>query len=82
MLMEVEWTFNVGWMMIGLLVFAGGGAIVALHQKIADSMMAGTVDYQRVKIVGLIVIGLGMILMMNLHTLMLSWLVNLIFPGK
>ena len=82
MLMEVAWTFNVGWMMIGLLIFAAGGAIVALHQKIADSMMAGVVDYQKVKLVGLIVIGLGLIIMINLHTLILSWLVSLIFPGR
>ena len=82
MLMEVAWTFSVGWMMIGLLIFIAGGAIIALHQKIADSMMTGAVDYQRVKIVGLVVIGLGLLIMINLHTLILSWLVSLIFPGK
>ena len=82
MLMEVAWTFSAGWMMIGLLIFIGGGAIIALHQKIADSMMSGVVDYQRVKIAGLVVIGLGLIIMMNLHTLLLSMLVSLIFPGR
>ena len=82
MLMEVAWTFSVGWMMIGLLIFAAGGAIVALHQKIADSMMAGAVDYQRVKFIGLIVIAVGFVVTVNLHTLILSWLVNLIFPGR
>ena len=77
--MDTTWHFSIGAFFIGLIIFIAGGAIVALHQKIADNAMSGVIDYQKVKLVGLAVIGLGFIIMLNIHTLILGWLVNLIF---
>lgn len=77
--MDMTWSLSVGAFILGLLIFIAGGAMVAFHQKLADTMMGGVSDYKSVKIAGLVVILLGIIIMFNLHKLLLMLFVNLIF---
>lgn len=77
----MDWTFSLGWVMVGLLIFAAGGAMVFFYKPIADNFVGGIGDYDKVKLVGLIVAGVGIIVMTNLHTLILGWLVSVIFGG-
>ena len=78
----MDFTFSVGWLFGGLLIAAAGGAIVFFHQKIADNLASGVSSYEKVKLFGLITIIVGLIVAMNLHTLILTFIVNIIRGGK
>ena len=75
MVMELE--FNTGWLFGGLLIVLAGGLIVIFYKQIADNLANGVSSYDRVKLFGVIAIIVGLICTANLHTLLLSWLVNL-----
>ena len=75
----MDWNFSFGWMFVGLLILAGSGAVVINYQKISDYMLSGVSSYDRVKFWGMIGVGLGLAVMANLHTLLLTLFVNLVF---
>ena len=77
--MLMDWNFSIGWMITGLIILAASGAIVANYQKISDTMLSGVSSYDRVKFWGMIGVGLGLAVMANLHTLILTFFVNLVF---
>lgn len=78
----MDFTFNFGWLLGGLLIAAVGGAIVFFHQKIAENLANGVSSYEKVKLFGVITIVVGLIVAMNLHTLILTFIVNIIRGGK
>ena len=75
----MDWNFSIGWMITGLIILAASGAVVANYQKISDTMLSGVSSYDRVKFWGMIGVGLGLAVMANLHTLILTFFVNLVF---
>jgi len=75
----MDWNFSIGWMIVGILILAASGAVVANYQKISDTMLSGVSSYDRVKFWGMIGVGLGLAVMANLHTLILTIFVNLVF---
>lgn len=75
----MDWNFNIGWMFVGLVILIASGAVVANYQKISDYMLSGVSSYDRVKFWGLIGVGIGLVVMANLHTLILTTLVKAIF---
>ena len=75
----MDWNFSIGWMITGLIILAASGAVVANYQKISDTMLSGVSSYDRVKFWGMIGVGLGLAVMANLHTLILTIFVNLVF---
>ena len=75
--MVMEFEFNTGWLFGGLLIVLAGGLIVIFYKQIADNLANGVSSYDRVKLFGVIAIIVGLICTANLHTLLLSWLVNL-----
>ena len=77
--MDFEYSF--GWMIGGLLIAGAGGLIVLFYKQIADNMASGVASYGRVKLFGIITVVVGLLITANLHTLILSLIVNLIF-GK
>ena len=79
---DMDFTFSIGWLFGGLLIAAAGGAIVVFHQKIADHMANGVSSYDKVKLFGVITVVVGLLVAMNLHTLILTLLVNFIRGGK
>ena len=75
----MDWNFNIGWMVLGLAILIASGAVVANYQKISDHMLSGISSYDRVKFWGLIGVVVGLIVMANLHTLLLTALVKVLF---
>ena len=78
----MDFTFSIGWVFGGLVIAAVGGAIVYFHQKIADNLAGGVRSYDKVKLFGLITVIVGLLIAANLHTLILTLLVNFIRGGR
>ena len=77
----MDFTFDFGWMIGGLLIAAAGGAIVFFYKPIADNLVNGVSSYQHVKLFGVIAIVVGLLITANLHTFILTLIVHLI-TGK
>ncbi|MBR3232881.1 hypothetical protein IKF74_01160 [Candidatus Saccharibacteria bacterium] len=74
--------FSLGAFIVGFIILAAGGACVVFYRQIAENVAHGVSSYDRVKLFGIIGIGVGFLVMTNLHTVLLNALVSLIFPGK
>lgn len=75
----MDWNFSIGWFFAGVLILAAGTAITVFYQKIADNIANGVSSYEKVKLAGIIIAIIGFLVMANLHTLILSLFVNLVF---
>ena len=73
------WSFSLGWAFVGLLVMGAGALIIIYYQKFADNFFGGVKDYEKTKLIGIITIVVGLLLLTNLHTVLLTAFVNLIF---
>ena len=78
----MDFTFSIGWVFGGLVIAAIGGAIVFFHRQIAENMANGVSSYDKVKLFGVITIVVGLLVATNLHTLILTLIVNLIRGGR
>jgi uncharacterized membrane-anchored protein YitT (DUF2179 family) len=78
----MSYEFSFGSFFVGLLILAAGVAFVRWHRPIADNMGSGVVSYERYKLWAFITCGLGFIVMLNLHVLILGWFFSLIFPSR
>lgn len=76
--MDISWEFSVGWFMLGLVILIAGGAVVVFYRQISENLASGVSSYDRVKLFGVIACGVGLVIMMNLHTLLLRLFVSLI----
>ena len=74
----MDFAFDFGWMIGGIVIAAAGGAIVYFHRQIADNFASGVSSYEKVKLFGIITTVVGLIIMANLHTLILTFLVKVI----
>ena len=75
----MEYVFSWGWMFGGLAIALAGGLIVVFYRQIAENLANGVSSYDKVKLFGIITIVIGLICTANLHTFLLSLLVNLLF---
>jgi hypothetical protein len=75
----MEYEFSIGWFFGGLLVLAAGVAFVKWHQVIADNLGGGVGSYEKYKLWAFITCGVGFLVMLNLHTFILTWIFSLIF---
>ena len=75
----MNFEYSIGWAIGGLLIALAGGLIVLFYKQISDNMASGIASYEKVKLFGVITIVIGLIITANLHTLLLGWLVSLIF---
>jgi hypothetical protein len=71
--------FDIVWFIVGLLIMALGGAITLFYNKFADA--SGVGSYSKWRLAGLIIIGIGLFFMFNLHTYLLLLLVQAIISG-
>lgn len=76
----MDWNFSFGWFALGALILAVGTCITVFYQQIAEHL-AASIPYDKIKTIGIIVAVIGMIIMANLHTLILSAFVSLVFKG-
>ena len=75
----MQYEFSVGSFFVGLLILAAGVAFLKWHQKIADNMGGGVGSYEQYKLWAFIACGLGMIVMVNLHAMILTWFFGMLF---
>ena len=75
----MSYEFSIGWLIGGLAITIVGGLIVIFYRQIADNFVNGVSSYDKVKLFGIITIVVGLICTANLHTLILTGLVNLLF---
>jgi hypothetical protein len=73
------YSFSLTWFIVGLVILALGGAITLFYNKFAD--VSGFSNYSKWRIAGLIICGIGLILMLNVHTLLVTILVKAIVSG-
>jgi hypothetical protein len=72
--------FDLGSFFLGLLILAAGVAFVRWYQQVADNFGGGVSSYDRYKLWAFITCGVGLIVMVNLHTFLLTWFFNTLFP--
>ena len=77
----MDFTFDFGWMAGGLVIAVAGGLIVAFYKQIADNLVNGVSSYDKVKLVGVITIVVGLLITANLHIVILELIAKLMF-GK
>ena len=77
----MQYEFSIGSFFLGLVILIVGAAFVRWYQVIADNLGGGVASYDRYKLWAFITCGVGFIVMLNLHTLILGWVVSLLFPG-
>ncbi|MBO4276723.1 hypothetical protein J5868_03445 [Candidatus Saccharibacteria bacterium] len=77
----MDFEFNFGWMVAGLVIAAVGGAVVFFYRPIAENLANGASSYERIKLFGVIAIVVGLLVTANLHILVLQLLVKFI-TGK
>jgi hypothetical protein len=76
----MEYQFDFNSFFVGLGIMLVGVLFVKWHQKIADNLASGAASYDRFKLVGLGICGLGLIVSLNLHYFILYNLILMIFP--
>jgi len=75
----MQYEFSIGSFFTGLIILAVGVALVKWYQPIADNLGSGVSSYDRFRLWALIACGLGFVVMINLHTTLLTWLFGLFF---
>lgn len=73
------YTFSLTWFIIGLVVLALGGCITLFYNKFAENTGIG--NYSKWRIAGLVICGIGVILMLNLHSYFILLIVQAIISG-
>ena len=77
----MTYTFSWSWFFIGIIVLLASGALTAWYRPIADNFGSGVSSYDRFRLWGVIGCGIGFILMLNLHTLILTVIFSQFFGG-
>jgi uncharacterized membrane protein YidH (DUF202 family) len=71
---------SAGSFIVGLLILAAGVALMRWHQWAGDNFGSGYSSYERYKFWAIVACVLGFIVMVNLHTVILRFLIGLILP--
>jgi uncharacterized membrane protein len=72
--------FSIGAFFLGFLILLVGVAFMRWHQWVADNFGDGVSSYDRYKLWALVTCVVGFVVMVNLHTPLLIWLVELVLP--
>jgi len=78
----MTYEFSVGAFFVGLIILAAGVAFAKWYQVIADNLGSGVASYDRYRLWAFITCGLGLVVMVNLHTMILQWFFSMLFPGN
>ncbi|MBM3210062.1 hypothetical protein FJZ39_01835 [Candidatus Saccharibacteria bacterium] len=77
----MTYEFSIGWFAIGIIIMIAGALMVRFHPWLAENFGVGVGDYDKYKLAGLIAVGIGFVVMVNLHTTLLRALLGAVFPG-
>ena len=72
----IMYEFDLGAFLFGLIILTAGTVMVLFHQKIADIMSYGVSSYGKFRLWGLILIGVGLLIALNLHNFILRAIVG------
>lgn len=74
-------TYEFSWLsfFIGIIILLCGGALVLWYRQIADNFGGGAGSYEKYRLYGLIACGLGFVVMLNLHTIILTAIFSMLF---
>ncbi|MGK2896812.1 MAG: hypothetical protein ACSLEY_04430 [Candidatus Saccharimonadales bacterium] len=77
----MNYEFSVGSFFIGILIVIAGVLFIRFHQWIADNFGGGVSSYDSYKLYAFLTCGLGFLVMLNLHVMILTWLFSSLFGG-
>jgi len=77
----MEYKFSVAWFVVGFLITVVGGLFMKYHQFIADNLGGGVGSYDRYKLAAVITVIVGLVAMVNLHTILLGFIFSALFDG-
>jgi len=77
----MEYHFSIAWFVVGFLIVVTGGLFMKYHQFVADNLGGGVGSYDKYKLAALITVAVGLVAMLNLHTLILGWIFSGLFSG-
>ncbi|NCU38972.1 hypothetical protein EOL96_08070 [Candidatus Saccharibacteria bacterium] len=75
----MEYVFSWSSFFIGMVAVALSASLVVWYQPIADAMTSGAASYDRVRFWGIVGVLVGFAVMLNLHTLLFSWVLGSLF---
>ena len=75
----MSYEFSLSWLFWGLAIALAGALLVIFYRQISDNLANGVSSYERVKLVGVITIIVGLICAANLHTFIFGGLIRLLF---
>lgn len=75
----MNYELSVGSFIVGIMIVIAGVVFVRFHQWIADNFGGGAGSYERYKFYALTTCGLGFVVMVNLHTMLLTWFFGMLF---
>ena len=75
----MNYELSMGSFIAGIAIVIVGVVFVRFHQWIADNFGGGVGSYERYKLYALITCGLGFVVMVNLHTMFLTWFFSMLF---
>ena len=75
----MSFDFSFGWALGGLAITAIGVLLTVYYRPFSDNFAHGVKSYDRVRLVGICIILLGLLIMANLHLILLNFLFSLAF---
>lgn len=78
---DMEYEFSTAWFVVGLLVTIAGGLFMKYHMWVADNFGGGMGSYDRYKLAALITVIVGLVFMVNIHTVLLGLIFGALFGG-
>lgn len=75
----MDMSYSWGTFVIGLIIMLAGAIVTLFHRQIADFLGGGAVDYDRFKLAGVIACGVGLLVMLNLVSLILKFVLGGLF---
>lgn len=77
----MHYSFNIPWFIVGIIVTAVGLALVRYYKEVCDNFAWGAHSYQKCKLIGLATCMVGILMIFNLHSLLLSAIAHTFFSS-
>ena len=75
----MEYAFSWSWFLVGLVIIALGAGLVIWYRPIADNLGSGVSSYDKYKLYGVVACVIGLVVMLNIHTVLLRMLFGAFF---